>query len=258
MIKVTFLGVDGYPQGGRETISILVEIHGYRILLDCGASIIHQLDRYGLMASDIDAVFISHLHADHSSGLPLLLYSNVMERFEKRASNKGSLAILGDQTDLEPIISYCKSAYPNLFNDNNFVDVNQVNVDVLKPTILKENITVEGAPIKHAVQGLSISLTIGNYKICYTSDTRCTDNLEKLAKGSNLLICNVFSSDDVLAERFGFLSASEAAKLAFESGVEKLAMIHLSDDVSKATEIAKCSFQGIIITPTNGDSIMIE
>ena len=259
-MKATFLGVEGYPQGKRETISILLERQDYRMLLDCGGSIINQLDRSGLRAFDINAVFISHLHADHSSGLPLLLFSGLMERFEKRASGAGEVKIIGDQAILEPLISYCKAAYPALFLADSTVKASLINIDDSTPSISMNDILLESAPISHAVKGRSLALTMEGVRICYTADTRKTKALSALAKGSDLLICNVTSGNNEVAEATGFLSAAGAAQLAQEVGASKLIMLHLANDTSRqaAKKAARAIFTGDIQVPTNGDSLMIS
>lgn len=259
MIKISFLGVEGYPQGGRETISILLETGKYRMLLDCGASIIQQLDRCNLMASNIDAVFVSHLHVDHSSGLPLLLYSSLMEHFEKRAQGIHEISILGNQSILEPLLGYCRAAYPAIFTGKGLVVAHQVHIDAKTPFLMDNNIKIDTTPMSHAVEGLSLAIAINGIRICYSADTRKTDALIKLAKDSNLLICNVFGCDEKAAESSGFMSAVGAAELARESGAGRLVMLHLNDDSSRkaAVSTAQKYFSGIIEAPQSGTNILI-
>lgn len=260
MIKISFLGVEGYPQGGRKTISTLIETSDCRILLDCGASIIEQLDYCNLLASDINAAFISHLHADHSSGLILLLYSCLMERFEKRAYGTHEISLLGDQFLLEPLLNYCKAAYPAIFTEGGLVSTNFKHIDSNTSCKLHDNIIIEAAPMSHSVQGLSVALTIDNIKICYSADTRKTEDLSKLAQNSDVLICNVFGCDEAVAETSGFMSAIGAAKLAQEISADKLIMLHLNDSTSRqeAIHIARSYYTGLIEAPENGTSIIIQ
>lgn len=259
-MKITFLGVEGYPQGGRETISILLELDGKRILLDCGASIIGQLDRCGLSVCDINAVFVSHLHADHSSGVPLLLFGNLMERFERRFSGTGELTLIGNLAILNPLVSYCKAAYPALFGETSAVNISLLNIENNVPLKFKSNFTLECVPISHAVQGQSLILSNDKFRICYTSDTRRTETLDNYAKGSNIIICNTFGCDDDVADKFGQLSASKAAEFARDMGAKQLFMLHLPNDETRTTakQIAHKIFNGDIETPTNGESYLFD
>ncbi len=49
--------------------------NGKNMLIDCGMDIRFSLARAGLKAKDINAVYISHLHADHIGGLEWLAFN---------------------------------------------------------------------------------------------------------------------------------------------------------------------------------------
>lgn len=49
---------------------------GKKLLIDCGSDARFSLGELGIVATDIDAVYISHLHADHVGGLEWLAFSN--------------------------------------------------------------------------------------------------------------------------------------------------------------------------------------
>lgn len=258
-MKITFLGVEGYPQGGRNTISILIEYEKYRILLDCGASIINQLDSIGMKANDINSVFVSHLHADHSSGLPLMLYSHIMERFEGRVSGAKELEILGNQEIIEPLITYCRSAYPVLFNNDNPLHVKLTDIPYYKTIQLNDCVSVKGVPMSHGVKGESLFIAFPSINICYTADTRNTDDIQELAKGADILICNVYKTDEDAANKMGFLSAVGASKLATQIGASKLIMLHLYDEDERndAMSVGRQYYEGEIIVPRSGMDIVI-
>ncbi|MCP0914864.1 MULTISPECIES: MBL fold metallo-hydrolase [Legionella] len=54
---------------------ILESDSGKRLLIDCGTDIRHSLHSYDLTHQDIDAVYISHFHADHVGGLEWLAFT---------------------------------------------------------------------------------------------------------------------------------------------------------------------------------------
>ncbi len=74
-LSVFFLGTAGsVPTARRGLPAVLVLRGGERILFDCGEGTQRQLLRsVGLL--DLDAVFITHFHADHWLGLPGMLRS---------------------------------------------------------------------------------------------------------------------------------------------------------------------------------------
>lgn len=255
MNKLTFLGVEGYPQGGRKTISILVETDEYKFLLDCGASILEQLDTAKVLANEINSVFVSHLHADHSSGLILLLYGMLMERFEKRYVNGfHTLNIVGNQKELTPLINYCKAAYPNIFSNDSPVKVHLEDISPFCKAQVDEKLAVSAVKMAHAIPGLALAFSLGQKRICYTADTRKTADIGELSNGCDILICNIMGSDEKTASSAGFLSATSAAELAQKSGASKLILLHLYDRDSRciAYETARNIFAGEIIVPNDG------
>lgn len=72
--QVTILGSSSAtPVRNRFPSSQLLNINEKLFLIDCGEAAQIQLLRYGLKASRIDHIFISHMHGDHYFGLPGLL-----------------------------------------------------------------------------------------------------------------------------------------------------------------------------------------
>ena len=70
-IDVTLLGTgDPVPRIDRFGPSILVEAGPYRLLFDAGRGASQRLVQLDISLGDIDAVFITHFHSDHLSGLP--------------------------------------------------------------------------------------------------------------------------------------------------------------------------------------------
>jgi ribonuclease Z len=71
--SVLFAGTGGsIPTAGRGLPALLVRRGGERLLFDCGEGTQRQLVR-SVGLADLDAVFLTHYHADHWLGLPGLL-----------------------------------------------------------------------------------------------------------------------------------------------------------------------------------------
>ena len=80
MDALTFLGTGGgWPAAGRTCSSLLLETDGRRYLLDAGEPCSHRLKGAGVPFDAIDAVFISHGHSDHLSGLPMYIQGSWLE-----------------------------------------------------------------------------------------------------------------------------------------------------------------------------------
>ncbi len=73
-MEIRFLGSgDAFGSGGRYHTCLLAMAETTRFLIDCGASSLIALKRYGVDPNGIDAVLVSHLHGDHFGGLPFFL-----------------------------------------------------------------------------------------------------------------------------------------------------------------------------------------
>ena len=74
MIDVCLLGTGGMmPLPGRWLTSLLLRFNGKMYLIDCGEGTQIPLKLAGWGFKAIDAIFITHFHADHVAGLPGLL-----------------------------------------------------------------------------------------------------------------------------------------------------------------------------------------
>jgi ribonuclease BN (tRNA processing enzyme) len=108
-LELLFLGSgNGFAPRGRYWSSFL--LNG-RYLFDCSPVALPHLKKCGVALAEIDAVFISHFHADHFFGLPFLLfeYGYVTQR-EKE------LTIVGPPGIEERVRTLTESGFPNTFS----------------------------------------------------------------------------------------------------------------------------------------------
>jgi ribonuclease Z len=76
MMRVTMLGTGTpFPNAERFGSAILVEAAGKRLLFDCGRGAVIRLTQAGVSPSEIDGLFLTHLHSDHVVGIPDLWLS---------------------------------------------------------------------------------------------------------------------------------------------------------------------------------------
>lgn len=82
-MKLTFLGSGSSFVLAKENYqsNILIEKNGEKLLYDCGTTITEALNMHSHSPMDIDKVFISHLHGDHSGGLEQLGFQTYFKTF---------------------------------------------------------------------------------------------------------------------------------------------------------------------------------
>ncbi|MGW5775360.1 MBL fold metallo-hydrolase [Streptomyces sp. NPDC003863] len=74
-LRITVLGsATPFPRPGNACSGYLVEGGGVRVWVDAGTGTLAELQRY-VSLGEVDAVWISHLHADHSADLLTAYYA---------------------------------------------------------------------------------------------------------------------------------------------------------------------------------------
>jgi len=72
--ELVFVGTsDAFGAGGRCQSAILLRADSGSALLDCGVTTNTGLRRLKIDRSEIDAILVTHFHADHFGGIPLFL-----------------------------------------------------------------------------------------------------------------------------------------------------------------------------------------
>lgn len=84
MLQMTLLGTSGMcPLPNRALASCFVRISGVGFLIDCGEGTQVELQRRKIVFGDIDYLLITHLHADHISGMLGILLAMDMQGRQK-------------------------------------------------------------------------------------------------------------------------------------------------------------------------------
>lgn len=76
-MKLLFLGAGsglGTDPGNFQSNMLLITDKGEKLLIDCGTDIRFSLSQAHFKSHQVDAVYISHLHADHVGGLEWLAF----------------------------------------------------------------------------------------------------------------------------------------------------------------------------------------
>ena len=69
-MRISFIGTShGYPEANRKCSCTLIEIQDKKYILDMGCNPVEYMTNVGIHVREIDSIFISHTHGDHTNGL---------------------------------------------------------------------------------------------------------------------------------------------------------------------------------------------
>jgi ribonuclease Z len=141
--EVTILGSSSAtPIYNRNPSSQVLNINERLYLIDCGEGTQQQMLHFGVKASRIDNIFISHLHGDHYLGL-LGLLSSMHLNGRTKPLNLFAPAPLKEIIDIQLKYSETILQYP----------INYVDTVPDKPNVILDSadITVETIPLSHRI-----------------------------------------------------------------------------------------------------------
>ena len=278
MIDVCLLGTGGtMPLPERALTSLLIRFNGKNLLVDCGEGTQVMIRKSGFSLNKIDAILITHFHADHISGIVGLLLS--MAKCERTEQ----IEIIGGKGIESVVRSLCVIAgdlpfeikYREIESPRQSFQINDLRVETL---LLNHSVPCYGyafhldrigkfMPQKAAELGIDPRLwgklqsgqsvesngivctpdmVLGQprngLKITYCTDTRPTPELNDFAKDSDLFICEGMYAEDDKLEKAAVnkhMMFREAAEAAKNANVKKLWLTHFSPSIKDPDEYAE-------------------
>lgn len=229
------------PDAGGAHSGYLVTHAGFTLLLDCGGGVLSKLRQYGDPAA-VDAVLISHLHADHM--LDLLPFSFAL-----------SAGLLDDQRRQRPLwgppgAAAAFAAYAGAvgmgdqINDGFWVR----EYDPAKELKLGP-LTIRFCKVPHYIPSWACDLQAPTgQRLTFGSDCAPNEPLIKFARDTDLLMLEATDGTGP-HEGGGFrghLTAGEAGAIAHHAGARRLLLTHYSDqlDAEQLREAAQRSYGG--------------
>ena len=150
MIDVCLAGTGGMlPLPERWLTCFWIEYNGKACLIDCGEGTQITLAKNGCKLSRLDSIFITHVHADHISGLAGLLLSL------GNCGKTGALKIYG-HTGITNIIEKLCCICPVLPFELEIHELSSKNISEFK----WNDIDVKSMPLRHGIECLGYSFTL--------------------------------------------------------------------------------------------------
>ncbi|MFB9317878.1 MBL fold metallo-hydrolase [Cryptosporangium minutisporangium] len=229
MLEVTLLGTNGGPPplAGRFGISSALVVNGATYVVDCGRGAVSQYVRAGLSMPSLTAIFLTHLHADHTVdyfSFPLLAggasgtrgFSEPIGVYGPGPSGHesgvaGAPGPVPGTVEMTRLANRAFAAHTTFFSSEHFgVDpASMVDVhDVLPPASVGASLTETAPPMEPFVvmtdDNVRVSAVLvphgavfpayayrfdtAHGSVVFSGDTARSDNLGRLAHRADLLV----------------------------------------------------------------------
>ncbi|MCK4244715.1 MAG: MBL fold metallo-hydrolase [Candidatus Omnitrophica bacterium] len=222
MIRIRILGsAAGIPTRKRFNTSIAVSVEKRVYLFDAGGPVSSLLIRNGIDWNKIKAVFISHLHSDHISGIPQLIQSMQLTKRKKE------LPLFLPQGGIKVIKEYLKL----LRLDQHFLPF-KLKVSPLqeKFSYRDKKIKVSAFPTTHLLESYGFFIQTKKKKVLYSADIGVLGDIER------------FDNLDLLILEFAHIKPEETFSFLSSKKIKKIVLTHIHPDLDdKEKEILALS-----------------
>lgn len=272
MLDVCLLGTGGtMPLPGRWLTSLVLRCNGHSLLIDAGEGTQIAAREAGCSFKNLDTICITHLHADHTAGLPgLLLTMGNMDRTEP-------VTVIGPR-GIRRVLEAVKVIAPELAFPVWVMELEEGGTQ----TISLGDWEITAFPLRHtvpcfgymaqvpragkfdpvraqqariprplwrrlqqgeSVDGFTPDMVMGpprrGIKLVYATDTRPAPALYRAAEEADLFICEgMYGEQDKLpkAKETCHMTFLEAAKTAQRAGAKELWLTHFSPSLNHPEE----------------------
>jgi ribonuclease BN (tRNA processing enzyme) len=248
-MRVTVIGCAGsFPGPDSPASCYLLEAEGFRLVIDMGNGALGVLQRYaGLF--DVDAICISHLHADHCIDLPAYWIA-------RQFAPEGPQPVI-------PVFGpsgLAELARPDLGPGSDGIaggPGGQLRFDVRKLEPGSFGIgpfVITTERMNHPVETFGFRVEYDGWRLAYSADTGESGALVRLAGGADLLLCEASFVDGQDVRPDLHLTARQAAAHAERAGVGQLVLTHLVpwNDREQTLAEAATTFRGPLSLATSG------
>jgi ribonuclease BN (tRNA processing enzyme) len=240
-VKIWVLGKSPAWQDADGACSgYLVEDQGFRLLIDCGNGVFSKLRRFADYV-DVDAVVISHLHADHFLDLVPFSYALTYAPRQQRVPVgrwPGTDQPARPALHAPPGARDCFRRIVGAWGNEDLVE-NAFHLSEYDPSEVLHGgpLTLRFQPVPHFVPTNAIELTSaanGGRRFTFGADSGPSEELCAFAQGTDLLLIEATLPRAERAGPRGHLTPAEAGEHGRKAGARRLVLTHLSDELDAA------------------------
>jgi ribonuclease BN (tRNA processing enzyme) len=243
-MRLQFLGSgDAFGSGGRfNTCFHLTRAQHGNVLIDCGASSMVAIRKWGVDPNGISTVLVSHLHGDHFGGLPFFLLD--AQLISRRTA---PLLFAGPPGFRERLMTVMEGMFTGS------TKVTYKFALEIRELELHERVELNGLAVtpylmKHFSGAPSYALRIEaeGKVIAYSGDTEWVDELIPAGRGADLFICEAYFFDKVMKYHIDYTTL---ARRLPDIGAKRTIVTHMSAELlGRQDEMAlEAAHDGLVV-----------
>jgi ribonuclease BN (tRNA processing enzyme) len=238
------------PRPGSACTCYLAESADGRVVLDLGSGAVGKLLEV-VAIERLDAIVISHMHADHFFDLVPLRYGLKAGRPAPRGrlplflppGGGAALATLRDAVAVNVQADFFERYYA---------------VEEYDPTrdLCIADMRLRFRRTRHYVDAYAVRVESGGAAITYSADTAPSDEVVELARATSLFLCEAALGLGSEQDPRGHLSAQEAALMAAQADAKRLVLTHYPATWPPAAlaRAAQAVYRGPVGVAQDGDA----
>jgi ribonuclease BN (tRNA processing enzyme) len=234
-VRITVLGKSpSWQDAGGACSGYLVEQDDFALLLDCGNGVFSKL-RHFRDYVDVDAVLISHLHADHF--LDLIPFSYALQ-YAPRQQPVAVGGWPGTNAPAHPALYAPKGAgdmfrrLVSCWGDEELVERAFAIHEYDGPDELSLGpFRVRFCEVPHYTRTFASQIAANGGRLTYSADCSPNDELVRFAQGTDLLLIEATLPRPERTGKRGHLTPAEAGEHGRRAGAHRLVITHFSDEL---------------------------
>jgi len=245
-MQVTVVGCAGsFPGPDSPASCYLLEAEGFRLVIDMGNGALGVLQRYAELFG-IDAICLSHLHADHC--IDLAAYW-VARQFAPDGA-RPPIPVYGPPGTAARVTPHLgPSDHPAAEPEPPRFDFHDLAVSTAEIGPFR----ISTDHMNHPVETFGFGVEHDGWRLAYSADTGESYALVRLAEGADLLLCEASFLDGQDTRPNLHLTARQAAEHAARAGVGQLVLTHLVpwNDRGRSLAEASAAYRGPLSLATS-------
>jgi ribonuclease BN (tRNA processing enzyme) len=247
-VQITIVGCAGsFPTAGSAASCYLIDTGDFKLVLDLGNGALGPLQHY-IGLDEIDAVCLSHLHADHCLDMCGFCVAKTYHPLGQRRR----IPVYGPASTGERL-TRAMGLEPGTSMTDSFAFT-----DLAPGTTEIGPLRVTTAYMNHPVETFGFRIEHDGHVLAYSADTGPAPELTRLARGADVLLCEASFLDGSELPPDLHLTARQAAQHATGAGVGELVLTHLVawNDPALSLDQAAAAFDGQLSLASPGRSLL--